>query len=233
MLVQLASGGDEDVEKVTHDAHLAAVISSDGDALSANRLAGGWFNRKMLGTKVAKAEQGRIRHNPDLYSQLAMDAGHGYVNDATMGFSSARTATRMGHLSSEHATIGDNYDMFKLRAGVGGVRRRLIEGLHSLKHQLLPGRVLVEESTSKVDPESMAMMGQLMTQDAIRDATSDRGTTRFATKMGREGAVIGTVDHGLDTLFHVGEGELPEGELTRGDKKLWDSMPTGTQYGGK
>ncbi len=117
-------------------------------------------------------------------------------------------ATGKGHLAAEHATVADNYDAWKMSSG-DDRRRRL--GL-------------------KVNSDSMSNLGQMLAQDAVKDAAGGSGSVRFATKVGREAGVIDAVGTHLDTRFHLGAGEVPEGPVTRGDVKGWDGRPTQGVY---
>ncbi|GBF91764.1 hypothetical protein Rsub_04068 [Raphidocelis subcapitata] len=119
-MAQLAASGDMEPASATRLAHMGAVIASQGDSLSTYRLGAG-LARRLLG------ERARTPHNPDLLAQLATDAGHAAVMSA-MDDDSAMRAARRGHLATQHATIADSYDAWKLAAGVPGeARRRLGE----------------------------------------------------------------------------------------------------------
>jgi hypothetical protein len=60
--------------------HANVVNANQGDRLSIARAGAGMgLGRRFLG------EKGRMPHNPDLLSQLATDAAHGYIDRATSG----------------------------------------------------------------------------------------------------------------------------------------------------
>jgi hypothetical protein len=122
-----------------------------------------------------------------------------------------RYATSKGHLAGEHATVADSYDLWKMAAGMD--RRRL-------------GEALV--AAAKTDPMMMSALTQLVVQGAVMNAAEGKGSTRYAGMVGREMGVIGSVDKHLDTTFHVGEGEAPEGPMTEwgADDVRRDTMPT-------
>jgi hypothetical protein len=210
---------------------MGAVVASQGDPLATFRLGAG-MGRKMLR---------EASHDPEMLSQLATDAAHGAIQEAAgswvvasrqrspclpsglfwnrpanpcwfiepmtrprwpgapppplpslPGSNTAEVATHAGYHAAEHATIADKYDAWKLAAGLND-RRRL---------------------GADAEPATISGLAGLVMQGEIAKAASG-GSVSHATAMGREATVAGTVGTHLDTEFHLGAGELPEGPLTR------------------
>ncbi|GBF90886.1 hypothetical protein Rsub_03741 [Raphidocelis subcapitata] len=222
--IRLAADGDIRAGSATRMHHAGTVVASQGDALSTFRLGSGMgMGRRFLGEKA------RAPHNPELFSQLATDSAHGRIQDAVNGLFGAYVspvearpralpapaltpATLHGHLTAEHSTVGDNYDVWKMASGLD--KRRLGE------------EAAESEAAEKVSPDNMQLLASMQAQAAVGESAGGGMSARYATKVGRETGLYGAVDRHMDTAFHVAGGEYPEGPIVRGDLVGWDGMPT-------
>jgi hypothetical protein len=88
------------------------------------------------------------------------------------------------------------------------------------------GEALVD--AAKTDPMMMSALSGLLVQDHVMRAAEGKGSTRYATVVGRDMGAINAVDKHIDTSFHVATGEAPEGRMTQAgiDYVARDGMPT-------